>query len=67
MSTMVARSRERVGNLAAVAAGRLNIVQARIERLRRKAEHDRAAAEEHRALVEEHGRLDQILSDFRDD
>ena len=67
MSTMVARSRERVGNLTAVAAGRLNIVQARIERLRRKAEHDPAAAEEHRALLEEHGRLDQILADFRDD
>ena len=67
MSTMAARRRERVGNLTAAAAGRLNIVQARIDGLRRKAEHDPAAAEEYHALLEEHGRLDQILSDFRDD
>ena len=67
MSTMTARRRERVGNLTAAAAGRLNIVQARIDGLRHKAEHDPAAAEEYRALLEEHGRLDQILSDFRDD
>ena len=53
MSTMAARSRARAGNLTAAAAGRLNIVQARIDGLRRKAEYDPAAAEEYRALLEE--------------
>ena len=66
MSTMAARSRERLGNLTASAAGRLNIVQARIDGLSRKAQYDPAAAEEYRALLEEHGRLDQILAEFRD-
>ena len=36
-------------------------------RSRARAGNLTAAAEEYRALLEEHGRLDQILSDFRDD
>jgi hypothetical protein len=67
MSTLSARSRDRAGNLTAAAAGRLNVIKVRIERLRRRATFDLTAAEEYRALLDECGRLDQILADLRED
>ena len=67
MSTVAANYRGTAGNIAASAAGRLNIIQARIDELRRKAVLDPAAAEEYQALIEERGRLDLILADFRGD
>jgi hypothetical protein len=55
------------GNVTAPAAGRLNVIQARIDELRRKAVLDPAAAEEYQAPLEECGQLDLVVADSRDD
>ena len=55
------------GNITASAAGRLNVVQARIDELRRRPVLNLAAAEEYEALLDEHGRLDLILVEWRGD
>jgi hypothetical protein len=55
------------GNITASAAGRLTVVQARIDELRRKADFDPVSAEEYHAFVEERGHLDLIVADSRAD
>jgi hypothetical protein len=67
MSNMEVNCRRIAGNITASAAGRLSVVQARIDELRRKADFDPAPAEEYQALVEERGQLDLIVADSRAD
>jgi hypothetical protein len=55
------------GNITAAAAGRLNLVQARIDGLQAKAVLNPAKAKEYQALIKERGQLDLILMDSRAD
>ena len=63
ISSMGVNSCRIAGNVTASAAGRLNVIQARIDELRRKAVLDPAAAEEYQALLEERGQLDLVVAD----
>jgi len=63
----VANIRSGAASAAAGAAGRLNVVQARIDELQRKAALDSTETDEYRALIEERGQLDAILMDSRAD
>ena len=67
MSNMEVNCRRIAGNITALAAGRLTVVQARIDELHRKAGFDPVSAEEYQALVEERGYLDLIVADSRAD